>query len=127
MEPMRRRSDAAERTHEVEVTDDFLLGISLVPRHDNHACTLCLTMCLVLWLLLACGLAIAFALVVPQEPCGVACRVDRSTEHFSCAWLFRRRCFNGIDDGTCRGCPAPEGAASLDAMSFATCCPLHPK
>lgn len=124
LEPMRRRGNVQSDTATLEVSDDFMVGFSLVPRHDNHACTLCLASCLLMWFISACGLSIAFGVLYPRAHCGVACRADRSTPHFSCAWLFSDPCYNGLDDGKCAGC-SPRNSSLLETLSFEACCPMH--
>lgn len=128
LQPMRRRGniDGFNNPNILDIDDEFIVGLSLIPRHDNHACTLCLISCLIVWMTSAVGLAIAFFLVYSHErECGVACLIDRGHTYYSCSWLFANSCFDR-DDGYCTYCDPPPNMTSLEGVSFKTCCPHHP-
>lgn len=113
------RREEADAVHTVQYT--------LVPRHDNYACTLCLTTCLLMWMISAVGLGTAYAVVYSTpNSCGVACLADRSYQYHSCAWLGRLECYDGVDDGVCASCAPPTNLSLAEQTSFHVCCPHHP-
>lgn len=123
LEPIRRRDNIQREVSILGVTEDAWVGISLVPRHDNHACTLCLSLCFLMWFTFACGLAVSFAVVYTRPVCGVACQAELANEYLSCSWM--RDCYDGIDDGECRGCTPPTDLTDLSGINFGACCAFH--